>query len=77
MESTEKYQRASIKTVVFSEGTKTVQGTYIIDQRTNSTIELHYNVVNTVLTSRTTLPIVIPTDSYTSPESIAQIVKSN
>lgn len=77
METTEKYQRASIKTLVFSEGTQTVQGTYIIDQRTNSTIELHYNVVNTVVTSRTSLPIVIPTSSYTSPEAIASIVQSN
>lgn len=77
MESTEKYQRASIKTVVFSEGTQTVQGTYIIDQRTNSTIELHYNVVNTVVTSRTILPILIPTNSYTNIDAIAKIVQTN
>jgi hypothetical protein len=77
METTEKYQRASIKTLVFSEGAQTAQGTFIIDQRTNSTIELYYGVVDTVVTSRTTLPIMIPTNIYTSAEAITSITKSN
>jgi hypothetical protein len=44
IENTERYQRASIKTISFSQDGKTIQGSYLIDQRSNTTVELSYTV---------------------------------
>jgi hypothetical protein len=75
VETTEKYQRASIKTIAFSQENKTIQGTYLIDQRTNTTIELGYHVIPASIITTTLLPVTIPTISYTSSESIAKVIQ--
>jgi hypothetical protein len=45
IEKTEKYQRALVKTVVFQTTEKTVQVTYLLDQRTKGIVELEYEVL--------------------------------
>jgi hypothetical protein len=66
IENTEKYQRASIKTISFSQEGKTIQGTYLIDQRSNTTVELSYTVTESETISPVALPIATPTTVLTS-----------
>lgn len=48
MEKTEKYQRSIIKTLVFQAGNQTIQGTYIVDKRTQSVIEVSFEVLESI-----------------------------
>jgi hypothetical protein len=77
LETTEKYQRAAIKTIVFSQESKTIQGTYLVDQRSNTVIELSYNAIESGVVNPTTLPVNILTITFTSTESITSAVKQN
>lgn len=65
IENTEKYQRASIKTISFSQEGKTVQGTYLIDQRSNTTIELSYTVTKTEESAPVAVLVETPTVTLT------------
>lgn len=76
IELTEKYQRASIKTISFSQEGRTVQGTYLIDQRSNTTVELSYSLAPAAA-HPTALPLPTPTLTLTSPESIRAESSSN
>jgi hypothetical protein len=71
----EKYQRSSIKTLVYEHNKEVVQGTYIMDQRTNTIIEVHY-MTTTKTAESSELPVDIPTIVY-SPSNIPIVVKSN
>lgn len=50
---TDKYQRSMVKTIVFQQGTTTIQGTYVLDQRTQSIVELEHTTVPTPQTAVT------------------------
>lgn len=53
-----------------------MQGTYLIDQRTNSTVELSYNVVPADQAVTTSLPITTPVTVSTTPEDISKSLES-
>lgn len=76
VETTEKYQRSSIKTIAFSQENRTIQGTYLVDQRTNSTVELSYTVVPADQPITTTIPISTPTTVSTTQEDISKTLES-
>ncbi len=77
IENTEKYQRATIKTISFSQEETTIQGTYLIDQRSNTTIELTYSVTKTPLKAPTALPIAPPVLTITTTDAINRIISNN
>jgi hypothetical protein len=77
IENTEKYQRATIKTISFSQEEKTIQGTYLIDQRSNTTVELSYTVTPRRLIAPTALPISPPIITLNTPEAITKTISEN
>jgi hypothetical protein len=77
VENTEKYQRASIKTISFTQDNVTIQGSYLIDQRSNTTVELGYTVTTNDVTAPYALPTPTPTVILTSNESIAEVTQTN
>jgi hypothetical protein len=42
IEQTENYQRSMVKTIILKEETRTIQATYVLDQRTQGIVELSY-----------------------------------
>jgi hypothetical protein len=71
--STEKYQRSVIKTFVFTSENKTIQTSHLIDQRSQSIVELSYNVINERLINAFELPIHKETTVYTA-EKITSVI---
>ena len=45
VDKTDKFQRSVVKTVVFKKEKNTVQGTFVLDQRTKNVVELDYQVL--------------------------------
>lgn len=75
IETTEKYQRAAIKTIVFSQESKTIQTTCLVDQRSNTIIELQYNTLESPLIHPTTLPFTFVRVTYTITSAITSAIK--
>lgn len=77
IEDTEKYQRATIKTISFSQADQTIQATYLIDQRSNTTVELNYTVTPTALVAPTALPIPLPIRTINTQQAITNIISQS
>lgn len=74
VEQTETYQRSVIKTVILKEKTKTIQATYVINQRTQTVTELSYEELPLPEEPIIDLPVK-PIDIVYKPVIIPEIVK--
>ena len=77
VEKTEKYQRAVVKTVVFQSTEKTVQVTYLLDQRTKGIVELEYEVLTGIPEVVYSIPHKPKEVVYTINTGVKELIKTD
>lgn len=77
VERTEKYQRSVVKTVVFRKETKTIQSTYVLDQRTHGIVEIDYQVLPYAPEVVIELPFMPKEETYSTVSEIKKITTSS